>query len=186
MLYGREETPPRRKFCVSYVNGNLGNVVGSMFVKRHFDEQSKRDMESLTDEVQREFRNLVMEGDWLSNRTKELADIKIRNIVHNIGYPDAIIDDEVLEEEIRGLNYRSEAFFENVLNNLRARTWREMSQLDNSVNRTLWTTTPAVVNAYYSRNRNQISKVLLIDGQGGCSLRPPNVQTPCPLMAILL
>ena len=27
-----------------------------------------------------------------------------------------------------------------------------------SVNRSIWTTTPAVVNAYYSRNRNQISK----------------------------
>ena len=44
MLYGREETPKRNKFCVSYVNGNLGNVVGSMFVKKHFDQQSKRDV----------------------------------------------------------------------------------------------------------------------------------------------
>ena len=44
MLYGREETPPRRGFCVSYVNGNLGNIVGSMFVRRHFDHQSKEDV----------------------------------------------------------------------------------------------------------------------------------------------
>ena len=44
MLYGREETPPRHKFCVSYVNGNLGNVVGNLFVKKHFDSQSKQDV----------------------------------------------------------------------------------------------------------------------------------------------
>ncbi len=44
MLYGREETPPRKTFCVSYVNGNLGNIVGSMFVRRHFDQQSKKDV----------------------------------------------------------------------------------------------------------------------------------------------
>merc|ERR1719361_1397976 len=31
-----------------------------------------------------------------------------------------------------------------------------MSQLDKSVNRTHWTATPTDVNAYYSRNRNQI------------------------------
>ena len=38
------------------------------------------------------------------------------------------------------------------------RTWiKEMSQLDKSVNRTHWTATPTDVNAYYSRNRNQIS-----------------------------
>ena len=35
-----------------------------------------------------------------------------------------------------------------------------MGRLDERVNRTLWTATPAVVNAYYSRNRNQISKNL--------------------------
>ena len=30
-----------------------------------------------------------------------------------------------------------------------------------SVNRSIWTTTPAVVNAYYSRNRNQISMIMI-------------------------
>jgi len=44
MLYGREETPERSRFCVSYVNGNLGNVVGAMFVRKHFDQQSKKDV----------------------------------------------------------------------------------------------------------------------------------------------
>jgi predicted metalloendopeptidase len=43
-LYGREETPPRKKFCVAYVNGNLGNSVGALFVKKYFDEQSKEDV----------------------------------------------------------------------------------------------------------------------------------------------
>ena len=48
VLFGREETPPRWKFCVSYVNGNLGNAVGAMFVEKYFDENSKHDV-SLTD-----------------------------------------------------------------------------------------------------------------------------------------
>ena len=43
-LYGREETPPRWKFCVAYGNGNLGNSVGSLFVRKYFDEQSKADV----------------------------------------------------------------------------------------------------------------------------------------------
>ena len=60
------------------------------------------------------------------------------------------------------LNYTADGFFENVLNNLKARTIREMSQLDEKVNRTLWTATPAVVNAYYSRNRNQISNEITL------------------------
>ena len=57
-----------------------------------------------------------------------------------------------------GVDLRHDKFFENVLQNLEWRTQQEMSRLDERVNRTLWTATPAVVNAYYSRNRNQISK----------------------------
>ena len=47
-LYGREETPPRWKFCVAYGNGNLGNSVGSLFVRKYFDEQSKADVSCST------------------------------------------------------------------------------------------------------------------------------------------
>ena len=50
-LYGREDTTPRWKFCVSYANGNLGQSVGSLFVKKYFDEQSKADV-SLNKEYQ--------------------------------------------------------------------------------------------------------------------------------------
>lgn len=135
-------------------------------------------MEALTDSVQSVFRDLVLKGDWLTNKTKKLAEEKIQAIIHNIGYPDFIINEEELQKrEIDGVNqmlslrlsklnlrltfqleYKEETFFENVLTNLKTRTIRELSQLDDGVNRTLWTATPAVVNAYYSRNRNQISK----------------------------
>ena len=32
---------------MSYVNGNLGNAVGAMFVEKYFDENSKHDVSSL-------------------------------------------------------------------------------------------------------------------------------------------
>ena len=41
----------RWKFCVQYVNGNLGNAAGSMFVKKHFDEKSKEDVSKLLNEL---------------------------------------------------------------------------------------------------------------------------------------
>ena len=116
-------------------------------------------METLTDFVQSQFRDLVAQGTWLTESTKKLAQEKIKAIIHNIGYPDFILDDTLIQSEVAGLNYKEDQFFENVLKNLRWRTTQEMSRLDERVNRTLWTATPAVVNAYYSRNRNQISKI---------------------------
>ena len=63
-------------------------------------------MEALTQEVQEVFGDLVQEGNWLTNKTKNLAAVKIDNIVHNIGYPDDILDDEKLEADVEGVSLK--------------------------------------------------------------------------------
>lgn len=63
-------------------------------------------MEALTAEVQSVFSQLVAQGSWLSDKTKELANVKIQNIVHSIGYPDYILQEDQLQEEMRGVTKR--------------------------------------------------------------------------------
>lgn len=60
-------------------------------------------MLKLTDGVQSVFHKLVMTSDWLTNKTKTLADLKINAIIHNIGYPDFIMDEELLGAETDGV-----------------------------------------------------------------------------------
>lgn len=50
-------------------------------------------------------------------------------------------------------------YFENTLNILQHLTRVEQRHLGTAVNKSVWNTAPAVVNAYYSRNKNQISKL---------------------------
>ena len=63
-LYGREETPPRWKFCVAYGNGNLGNSVGALFVKKYFDEQSKADVSKNTNPDPKIFKKSPFVPRW--------------------------------------------------------------------------------------------------------------------------
>lgn len=44
ILFGREQAPSRWKSCVAQVNSNMDMAVGSMFVKKYFDENSKNDV----------------------------------------------------------------------------------------------------------------------------------------------
>jgi len=44
ILFGREQAPSRWKNCVTQVNSNMGMALGSMFVKKYFDENSKNDV----------------------------------------------------------------------------------------------------------------------------------------------
>ena len=65
-------------------------------------------MELLTSEVQDVFKNLMStKGGWVSDATMAIANEKVGNIERSIGYPDSILDVDLLEEEVKevGLKY---------------------------------------------------------------------------------
>lgn len=156
ILIGREKSPPRWKTCVNQVNSNMGMAVGAIFVRKYFDENSKQDTLAMTHELQESFREILDETTWLDNETKSLAESKVNRMSLKIGYPDYILEEEKLNEKYADLDIHPDKYFENILNVLVHLTRAEQSKLREKVNRTVWNTAPAVVNAYYSRNKNQI------------------------------
>ena len=59
-------------------------------------------MELLTSEVQAVFQNFIStKGGWISDATKAIANEKVENIARSIGYPDSILNDDLLEEEVK-------------------------------------------------------------------------------------
>lgn len=156
ILIGREKSPPRWKSCVNQVNSNMGMAVGAMFVRRYFDEKSKQDTLAMTHELQHSFREILNETDWIDPTTKKLAELKVNGMSLKIGYPDFILNAQELDNRFKDLEINPEQYFENVLNVLLHLTRTEQRKLNEAFNRTNWNTAPAVVNAYYSRNKNQI------------------------------
>ncbi|BES92051.1 Peptidase family M13 [Nesidiocoris tenuis] len=156
ILFGREESPPRWKNCIAQVNGNMGMAVGAMFVRKYFDEFSKNDTLIMTREIQQSFREILEETSWIDKETKRLAKDKVDAMALRIGYPDSILDKKELDERYKDVKIDSNLYFENTLNILRHLTRMEQSHLGTPVNKSIWNTAPAVVNAYYSRNKNQI------------------------------
>nr|XP_031844410.1 neprilysin-4-like isoform X2 [Nomia melanderi] len=156
ILFGREQAPSRWKNCVAQVNSNMGMAVGSMFVKKYFDEKSKNDTLSMTREIQRAFRELLNQTSWIDDETKELATEKVNAMLLRIGYPDFILQPKLLNKGYKDVVVRSDKYFENTLNILQHLTRVGQNRLGKPVNKTLWNTAPAVVNAYYSRSKNRI------------------------------
>ncbi|XP_013097717.2 neprilysin-4 isoform X1 [Stomoxys calcitrans] len=155
-LFGREESPSRWKVCISQVNTNLGMALGSMFVRKYFDENSKQDTLRMTHELQQAFREILKTTDWLDPQTKLLAELKVNAMSLKIGYPDFILNTDELNEKYAGIDIDPDKYFENTLNVLLHTTRTEQNKLHEPVNKTTWQTAPAIVNAYYSRNKNQI------------------------------
>ncbi|ERL94258.1 hypothetical protein D910_11539 [Dendroctonus ponderosae] len=159
-LLGREQQPPRWQFCVSQTNMHLGMAVGALFVKHYFDETSKVDTIAITEEIMHSFTSTLREKHWLDDETKNFAEMKIKNMNRKIGFPNFLLNQTSLNLFYNDVKIEEQFFFENVLSVLRHASRQDRQKVGLAVDKSLWSTAPAVINAYYSRNKNQITGIL--------------------------
>ncbi|XP_052572726.1 membrane metallo-endopeptidase-like 1 isoform X4 [Peromyscus californicus insignis] len=157
-LYGTTVEEVRWRECVSYVNSNMESAVGSLYIKQAFTKDSKEMVKELIDKVRSVFVDTLDELNWMDEESKKKAQEKAMNIREQIGYPDYILEEHNrhLDEEYSSLIFSEELYFENGLQNLKASAQRSLKKLREKVDQNLWIIGAAVVNAFYSPNRNQI------------------------------
>ncbi|XP_059158497.1 neprilysin-1-like [Physella acuta] len=156
-IFGSESEPPRWYDCVSYINDNMGNAAGRLFVERHFDEGSKETAMEMIDDIREAFYQLLDEADWMDDTTRVVAKEKAQAVSVNIGYPESILNNTALDAEYDGLIFHPDRFFDNVVKLLKHKAFSTVKKLRQPVDKSKWSTTPANVNAYYSSIRNQIT-----------------------------
>ncbi|OWF36277.1 neprilysin-like [Mizuhopecten yessoensis] len=155
-IYGSEVERSRWRDCVSYVNDNMGNAVGRLFVQQHFDELAKNVALDMIHDIRIAFNELLHDVVWMDEYTRKVAEEKADAIVEKIGYPSYILNDTALDDDYRNVYFHSDKYFENVLENIKSIALANMARLREPVDKTRWSTTPAIVNAFYSSTKNQI------------------------------
>jgi putative endopeptidase len=148
-LRGVEEQEPMWKRGVGVVNGTLGEVVGKVYVSKHFPPAAKAKMETLVTNLINAYEVSINELDWMSAETKVQALDKLHKFTPKIGYPENWRDYSALE--ITGDNH-----FANI-RNVREVNWAEnIARQGGPVDRSEWGMTPQTVNAYYNPPLNEI------------------------------
>lgn len=157
-LYGTMVEEARWRECVSYVNTNMENAVGALYVRETFAGKSKRMVRDLIDKIREVFIETLDELQWMDETSKAKAQEKAIAIKEQIGYPDYILEDqnEKLDQEYTNLTFSEHEYFENILANLQAGAQKSLRKLRERVDQDVWLIGAAVVNAFYSPNRNQI------------------------------
>lgn len=148
-LQGVEEQQPRWRRAVDTTNSVLGELVGQLYVERHFNEAAKARMEELVENVLLAFGESIKELEWMSDATKEAALAKLSTFTTKIGYPDKWQDYSDLTIKAGDL----------VGNSIRAsqRAYDQMvGKLGGPIQRHEWFMTPQTVNAYYNPVMNEI------------------------------
>uniref|UniRef100_A0A674N600 Membrane metalloendopeptidase like 1 n=1 Tax=Takifugu rubripes TaxID=31033 RepID=A0A674N600_TAKRU len=157
-LYGTTAEDAWWRECVRYVQSSMENAVGALYVRETFAGESKQMVSDLIRKIQKAYVETLEELRWMDGPSKEKAREKAMAIKEHIGYPDHILQErnQKLDQEYAQLNFSEEHYFENILENLRCEAHKSLKKLREPVDPDMWIIGAAVVNAFYSPNRNQI------------------------------
>ena len=155
-IAGIDQQLPRWKRAVNAISGGgagdfgaLGDVVGRLYVARHFPPEAKQEMDILVKNLLRAFGESIDNLTWMTDATKKKAKEKLAKITTKIGYTKAWRD-------YSDLSVVPDDLFSNTLNSNRIEFSRNVNKLGRSVNREEWGMTPQTVNAYYNPSQNEI------------------------------
>jgi predicted metalloendopeptidase len=148
-LSGREQQQPRWRRAVSSINRYLGELLGQLYVEKHFPESSKARMTEMVDYLIAAYADSIKNLPWMTEATKQQALLKLSKFTPKIGYPDKWRDYSALAVQENDL----------VGNIKRARVFghqRNLAKLGQPIDRDEWFMAPQQVNAYYNPGLNEI------------------------------
>ena len=148
-LSGVQEQRELWRRGVNVVNANLGEVVGKVYVDKHFPPEAKKRMTELVDNLKLAYQESITNLDWMSEDTKKQALDKLSKITVKIGYPDEwkdYSDLSISEDDLYGNLKRSSEF----------QYQQELDKLGGPIDKGEWGMTPQTVNAYYNPTMNEI------------------------------
>ncbi len=149
-LTGAKENRPRWKRCVQYVDNDLGEALGKLYVEETFGAEGKARMLEMVHGLEKALEKDILALPWMTETTKKQALVKLHGIANKIGFPDKWRDYSSVDiqgGDLAGNSKRSNAF----------EFRRQLAKIGRPVDPTEWFMTPPTVNAYYDPQMNNIN-----------------------------
>jgi len=150
IMGGAEQIRPRWKRCVDYVDGNLGEALGKVYVDKTFGAEGKRRMLEMVDALHSALAKDIAGLDWMGDATKQKANDKLKAFARLIGYPDKWRDYSTL-------SVARNDFYGNVNRGDGFEKHRLLNRVGKPVDHGEWLMSPPTVNAYYRGSMNDIT-----------------------------
>ncbi|MBN3859133.1 M13 family peptidase [Neisseriaceae bacterium PsAf] len=150
-LQGQKEQRQNDKKGLDFINRNLGEPFGKVYVSKYFSEESKRQMLELIDYLKKNYRQHIRNLTWMGDETKQKALHKLDKLAVKVGYPDKWKDFSQLDIK------PDEKNIFNIKSAINKWNYQEdLKKVGQKVDKTEWAMPPQTVNAYYSPMKHEI------------------------------
>nr|WP_257227174.1 M13 family metallopeptidase [Acinetobacter sp. YH16031] len=148
-LEGVQARSPRNESALKLTNGILGNVLGKLYVEKHFNESQRPAMLEMVENVRKAFHLKLDQADWMGSDTKKQVRHKLDSINIKIGYPKTWRDYSALE-------IRKDDLIGNIQRTRLFNYQRELDKVGEPIDPEAWHMSPQTANAYYNVKLNEI------------------------------
>lgn len=149
-LSGQKERDSLEKRALDFVDSELAEIVGKVYVEKNFSEEAKKSTEEMVKYIKEAFRNRIKNLTWMSGQTKKSALEKLDKINSKIGYPNKWRDFETLK-----INENT-SLYDKILEIKKWDYNNDLKKVGKPVDKDEWGMSAHEVNAYYSPTENEI------------------------------
>lgn len=148
-LGGQKEIDPRWKRVMNFLNVQVGDALGRMYVESEFSDEKKDQVTDIVVSLKEAFRSRIKRNEWMSESTKDKALQKLDAMIFKVGYPEKWRSWEQVPTTPDG-------YFENVIAIRKFNYYWLLAKIGKRVDREEWLISPQKINAYYSRQKNEV------------------------------
>ena len=148
-LSGAKEQTPRWKRCLRATDGDLGDILGRVYVAQKFPSDARDRALKMVKNLEAALGDRIAALDWMSPVTKHAAKVKLDAFSEKIGYP-------VTWRDYAGIEL-SHSWYANRASIRAYEVKRNLAKIGKPVDRGEWGMSTPTVNAFYSPQLNSIN-----------------------------
>lgn len=149
-LSGKSQMKPMNEQAInSITNSAMSELLGKVFVGRHFSETAKNRVDVMVDNLLVVFQERIDQLEWMTPETKDQAQFKLKSIGRKLGFPSKY-------QDFSTLNFSSTDLVENNREIERYARKKNLAKLNEKVDKEAWEMPAHLINAYYHPLLNEI------------------------------